>query len=124
MSIKFTKLSSILLITIAMSTAAPAVKAEKAETEHSILVTEVFEDAYFENSPNTFKESSILGQLNTIFGFRGFPDNHLVADGEALDDAFQKFGAKQYRVGSPVKTKDLTNPYSTSLQENPSYIGY
>ncbi len=124
MSIKFTKLSSILLITVAMSATASAVKAEKIDTRPGISVADVFENAYFENSGNTFEESSFIGQLNTIFGFQSFPERKISADAKAIDQTFRKFGAKQYRVGSPIKTKDLTNPYSTSLQENPSYIGF
>jgi len=124
MSIKFTKLSSILLITIAMSATASAVKAEKVGTDHGTPVAEVFEDAYFKNAGNVFRESSFIGQLNTIFGFNGFPDRQISADGKAIDKNFRKFRAKQQRVGSPMKTQDLTNPYSTSLQENPSYIGF
>lgn len=124
MSIKFTKLSSILLITIAMSTTASAVRAEKADTNDGIPVKDVFENAYYKNAGNAFQKSSIFGQINTIFGFQKFSDQQINADGKALDEAFIKFSAKQNQFGSPVKTRDLPNPYSTSLKENPSYAGF
>ncbi len=124
MSIKFTKLSSILLITLTMSMSASVAKAEKVKTDHGISVANIFNNSYFSHSGNTFKNSQPISQLNTIFGFRKFPELKIISDGKSVDNVYREFMAKQSQVGSPVKTKDLVNPYSTSLQENPSYIGY
>lgn len=124
MSIKFTKLSSILLITLTMSMTATAVKAEEVENDHGTSVANIFNNAYFSHAGNTFEKSQPLSQLNTIFGFRKFPDQQIVSDGKEVDNVYREFMAKQSQAGAPIKTEDLVNPYSTSLQENPSYIGY
>ena len=117
MSIKFTKLSSILLITTISSLFAFSAKAEKPPS-----LSEAFEAAYFENAGNSYRKSSIIGQLNTILGFRGFPDKQISADGKLVDKLYEDALKQQSQVGSPIKTRDLNNPYNTSLQENPNYI--
>ena len=123
MSIKFTKLSSILLITTISCLFACNAKAEEA-TARPRSVSETFQDAYFEHTGDNYDNSGIVKQLNTIFGFQGFPDNQISADGKLVDEIYQDVLRGQSRAGSPIKTRDLKNPYSTSLQENPSYIGY
>ncbi len=113
MSIKLTKLSSILLIAATSSLFASQAKAE----EPAISVAEAFENAYFENAGNSYQKSSFIGQLNTIFGFQGFPDRQISADGKAVDTIYNNAIENQSQVGSPLKTRDLNNPYNTSLIE-------
>lgn len=114
MSIKLAKLSSILLITATSSLLPSLVKAE--EPAH-LSVAEAFEDAYFENAGNSYQNSSFIGQLNTIFGFKGFPDRQISADGKAIDTVYNNVMENQSQVGSPLRTRDLNNPYDTSLIE-------
>lgn len=123
MSIKFTKLSSILLITTISGLFALEAKAENPKVE-TISVVNTFENAYFEHTGTNFQNSSFVGQLNTILGFKGFPDNQVSADGKLVDKIYQEIMSGQSQIGSPLKTRDLNNPYTTSLQENPGYIGY
>ena len=121
MSIKFTKLSSILIITAISSLFALRAKAE--EPAH-LSLAETFEAAYFEHTGNNYQNSSIIGQLNTIFGFKGFPENQISADGKLVDRVYTNAMKNQSQAGSPIRTRNLNNPYDTSLIENPSYIGY
>ncbi|VEP15030.1 conserved exported hypothetical protein [Hyella patelloides LEGE 07179] len=123
MSIKFTKLSSILLITAISSLFAMEAKAEEP-TNKPISVNDTFKEAYFVHTGDNYQNSSFIGQLNTILGFKGFPDNQISADGKLMDMVYQNVIEQQSQVGSPMKTRDLSNPYTTSLQENPGYIGY
>ena len=123
MSIKFTKLSSILLITTISSLFVLEAKAENPTVE-TVSVVNTFKNAYFEHTGSNFQNSSFVGQLNTILGFKGFPDNQVSADGKSVDKIYQDVMSGQSQIGSPLKTRDLTNPYTTSLQENPGYIGY
>ena len=123
MSIKFTKLSSILLVPIVAGIFAIEVKAEEP-TATPVSVVDVFKDAYFEHTGDNYHNSSPVGELNTIFGFNGFPDNQISADGKLLDMLYQDLMAEQSQSGTSIKTRDLSNPYTTSLQENPGYIGY
>ena len=65
-----------------------------------------------------------MGVLNTIIGFKGFPENQISNDGKLIDMVYEDAIKQQSQAVSPIYTRDLTNPYSTSLQENPGYIGY
>ena len=122
MSIKLTKLSSILLIAATSSLFTLQVKAE--EPAPPVSVEEAFENAYFDNAGNSYQKSGFLGQLNTILGFQGFPDRQISADGKSVDRVYHNALESQSQVGSPILTRDLNNPYNSSLIENPSYIGY
>lgn len=115
MSIKFTKLSSILLVAgIASMFSLPA----KAEMKP---LDEAFQDAYFSYGKNAFTQSNALSQIDTILGFTGYPDQHINRDGKAVDKVYQEGMAKQSSMGSRIMTRDLPNPYDTSIRESPSY---
>lgn len=107
-----------------MSATASVAKAEKADINDGVPVKDIFENAYYENAGNAFEKASTFGQFNTVFGFTGFPDRQIEADGKALNTVFHKLSAQQNRAGHPVKTTDLENPYTTSLRERPSYAGF
>ncbi|MGB5636601.1 MAG: serine/threonine protein kinase [Waterburya sp.] len=115
MSIKFTKLSKILVIATIASLLSLEAKAEIDS------LPEAFEDAYFKKGKNAFEQSSILGQLDAAFGFTGFPEQHISADGEAVDNVYQAGLKRQSANAIRFMTRDLENPYETSLKENPSY---
>lgn len=118
MSIKFTKLSKILVIaTIASLLSLEA----KAETES---LPEAFNNAYFKKGKNAFRQSSIFEQIDTIVGFTGFPERHISADGKAIDNVYQAGLKQQSATGMRMMTRDLENPYDTSLKENPSYSAF
>ena len=118
MSIKFTKLTKLsqflVIATIASLFSIPA----KAEMKS---LPEAFEEAYFSRGKNAFEQSTILGQLDFLLGFTGFPDQHINADGEAVHNVYQQGIKKQAATGMRMLTRDLENPYNTSLRENPSY---
>lgn len=115
MFIKFTKLSAVLVMATIASLFSIEAKAEMTSLD------EAFEDAYFKKGKNTYVQSSIFGQLNTIFGFTGFADQHITADGKAVDKVYQKGMEAQSESGMRMMTRDLANPYDTSIRENPDY---
>ena len=117
MSIKFTKLSTILAIATLSSLFAIEAKAETKPLD------EAFKDAYYTKGKNAFEQSSIVGQINTILGFTGFPEQHISADGQAVDKLYQEGLKRQAESGEPLVTRDLENPYDTSIRENPTYSG-
>ena len=129
MSIKFTKLGSILLITAITSLFAVQAQAQEMEqplsmTEQPLSTLEVFEKAFFKHTENAFDNDSMVNQLNTIFGFNLFPETQISLDGELVHMLYVDVMKQQSQSAAPVKTRDLSNPYSTSLQQNPEYIGY
>ena len=122
MSIKFTKLGSILLIAAASSLFSFQAIAE--EKSKPISTVEVFDKAFFDHTENAFDNDSIINQLNTIFGFNLFPETQISLDGELIDILYKDVMKQQSQAGAPMKTRDLNNPYTTSLQEKPEYIGF
>ncbi|MDJ0569751.1 MAG: serine/threonine protein kinase [Pleurocapsa sp. MO_192.B19] len=115
MSIKFTKLTKVLVIATITSLFSMKAKAEMMPLD------EAFEEAYFTKGKNAFQQSNIFGQINTILGFTGFADQHITSDGKAVDNLYQKGMEQQTATGMRIITRDLANPYDTSLRENPSY---
>ena len=125
MSIKFTKLSQILIITTIASMCSIEVIAENHSegTSPSVSLNQAFNDAYFTHAKNAYEQSGYWGQTNTIFGFIGFPEQQIARDARAVHSIYQDAMKQQAEVGLPIMTKDLVNPYNTSLLENPDYIG-
>ena len=128
MSIKFTKLGSILLITAISSFFTVQAQAETASQDKDkmqpLTTVEVFEKAFFEHSGDAFQNTGIISQLNTILGFNRFPEKQITLDGKLVNILYRDGMQTQAGSGTPMKTRDLINPYTTSLQENPGYIGY
>lgn len=119
MSIKFTKLTKLSKILLLASVASMFSVAAKAEMQP---LEEQFEEAYFSNGKNAFAQSNVFGQINTILGFTGFPDQHITGDAKAVHNLYEEAMAKQASQGAPIVTIDVTNPYDTSLREYLDYI--
>ncbi len=125
MSIKFTKLAQISVITTILSLCSVEVMAESHQDTHSseaISLNQAFKDAYFTRGKNAYEQSGFFGQINAIVGLTGFPEQHISKDGQAVDSLYRQAMQRQTEVGSPIMTRDLANPYDTSLLENPDYI--
>ena len=118
MSIKFTKFSSILLIT-----AISSLFAFEAKAEEPLSLADTFEEAYFQNTGNAYDRASIWGQIKSITGVTGFSDQQITADSKLIDTVYKDAMKAQSEVGAPLKTRDLQNPYTTSIFENPDYLG-
>lgn len=131
MSIKFTKLSAIFFLTT-IASLYPLKLWAQTETEEAVIedaVTQVtlkqtFHDAFFSYSGNAFRNDGFVDQLNHILGFNLFPELQISQDGELIDSLFQDALKQQSENGTPMKTRDLENPFTTSLKENPGYLGY
>ncbi len=128
MSIKFTKLGSILLITAVSSVFGLQVQAQTRPQEEvkvePLTTVEVFEQAFFQHTGNAFENDTIISQMNTILGFNLFPEKQISLDGKLVHMLYRDIMKTQAQNAAPIKSRDLANPYSTSLQENPEYIGY
>ncbi|MGF1589793.1 MAG: serine/threonine protein kinase [Pleurocapsa sp.] len=114
MSIKFTKLCKVL----AIATIASLVSLETQAEE--ISLSQAFETAYYKNGENAFRQSGILGQINTIIGIPKFPEQDIAADGKEVHKIYE-LGLKLQTSREPLITRDLDNPYDTSLRENSSF---
>lgn len=115
MSIKFTKLSTVLVIATIASLFSIQAKAEMQSLDAA------FEDAYFKKGKSTFDQTSILGYADSILGFTGFAEQHITDDGEAVHKVYVDGMKAQSASGMRMMTRDLANPYDTSIRENPGY---
>ena len=114
MSIKFTKLSQILIATVMTSSVMTGVA--KAES-----IPENFREAYFENTGDAFKNGTIGGQLEFIFGIGGFAETKIAKDGKLVDILYKDVIKQQAESGPRLVTRDLSNPFNTSVSEHPEY---
>lgn len=114
MSIKFTVVGQILLIG-----AVASLVNIKAMAGSEVAAT--FEDAYFAKSGDAFASDNWGTQLNTILGFKRFPELQISVEGELVNTIYHDGLAQQTASGSLIRTRDLNNPFNTSLGENPDY---
>jgi hypothetical protein len=90
-------------------------------------VAEVIDRAFFHNMDSFYGSTDLLDQINTQLGIipfvvpAAFPENQITRDAE-LVHAISQDALRQQSSQPPVRTRDLPNPFNTSLRENPGYI--
>ncbi len=92
-----------------------------------LSLPELMNQAFWENSGDFFEQASALGQLNFIFGWGDFPEGSYAENSVARDSLLMYVIVSDYfkqlqRREPTIRTKDLTNPFDTSVQQNPSYL--
>ena len=114
MSTKFTKLSPILaVVAIASSLMTGVAQAES--------IPETFKKAYFENTGDAFENGTIKGQLEFISGTGGFADTKIAKDGKLVTIIYHDVMKQQGENGPKMMTRDLKNPFDTSVFEYQRY---
>lgn len=113
------KLSKVLAIVTIASLFATQARAD-TEPVGKVALDEIFKAAYFDNGENTIEQSGFLGQINTIVGIPKFPEQDITADMKEVHRVYQLALERQTSMGEPLITRDLDNPYDTSLRELPS----
>ena len=102
------------------------VSQEGDEVNLPLSVDRLINEAFWEHSGDFFRQASMEGQMNVIFGWERFPqgsypENNITEDGLLLyaimDDYFRQLREKE----PTIRTRDLANPFDTSLRENPEY---
>jgi hypothetical protein len=91
-------------------------------------IPEAFNQAFNNESGGFFNIVNLGGQLNTIFGWKSFPmgsyrENQVTQEGEIVSTVLQDVLKQQAGSYPVMRTRDLNNPYNTSLIQNPSYLG-
>lgn len=86
----------------------------------------LFNRAFHHNTGTFHDITSISGQINNIFGARTFPgsflDNQIARDGKLVETLYYFFHQQEFSKPT-IRTQDLANPFDSSIQENPSYLG-
>lgn len=91
-----------------------------------INLGELMNKAFWENTGDFFESATIDGQLNLLFGWREFPEGSYLENSIARDsilmNAIMTDYFKQLTEREPtIRTRDIENPFNTSVQQNPSY---
>lgn len=125
MGIRFKGLTSALAIftTVGVSSTAMAQTAPTNQFSPYTTVADRFEQVFFTNDKDFFANRSFVRQLDLIFGFgslsTGFIENEANADTKAIN-IFYKDALLQQGSSDPViRTRDLPNPYDTSVLQSP-----
>ncbi len=89
-------------------------------------IPELFNRAFNNNTGRFYELSDLSGQANLIFGWRTFPmgsffDNMISRDSQLVNTLYRDV-MQQQTAGPLMRTRDLENPFGTSLSENPDYL--
>lgn len=82
--------------------------------------SEAFNDAYFSHDVDFYNNRGIDEQLDVLFGLGGedlgFLENEISRDGAAVSDLTMDLMFEQAHSTPIIRTPDVANPFSTSLQ--------
>ncbi|MGL5872890.1 MAG: hypothetical protein ACRC2R_11065 [Xenococcaceae cyanobacterium] len=120
MSIKFTRLKTISIALAMAVVTAPQVMAQ--DTSHFVDNTSLdgaFSKAWLDRSGNTFHHQNMFTQLIRVVGL-SYPEKEIAYNGKVLDIIYRDAIDQQVSSTPQVKTRDLKNPYDTSLLESGS----
>ncbi|BAQ62097.1 hypothetical protein GM3708_2503 [Geminocystis sp. NIES-3708] len=97
------------------------------ESNTPINMNQLVNQAFSEHSGNFFEQASIGGQLNTIFGWRNFPqgsfpENNITRDGLLLNAILSDYFKQLQEKEPTIRTRDIPNPFNSSVGEDPNYI--
>jgi len=90
-------------------------------------LSELMNQAYWQNSGTFFEQSTSLGHLEFIFGWAGFPEGSYSENSIARDSLLMNIIVRDYfkqlQQREPnIRTRDLPNPFNTSVKEYPCYL--
>lgn len=88
-------------------------------------LTNVFNRAFYNDTGRFYDITDLSGQANKIFGWRSWTgsyfDNQIRNDGQTFEAVYDD-ALLQQTAGTRVRTRDLSNPFNSSLQDNPAYL--
>lgn len=116
MRINFNRLASILVIVVAATGFHPAAFAQPKANQ---TLGDAFNRTYFKNEPNFFQNRSFKEQLNWMFGINGFSDSDINRDAAQIHELWQTSLTQQTASDPVLRTRDLPNPYNTSILTSP-----
>lgn len=125
MSLKITKLVSVLAATATISSFCSAVSAQTASDirfQASPTLADRFEDVFYSQDKNYYENRSFFRQLDMIVGWGSFKtsfvENEITADTEAVHNLYVEALANQVSSDPIIRTRDLPNPYESSILQS------
>ncbi len=122
MRINFNRLSGILVIVLAATgfhQAAIAQPTTSTQPKADETLADIFERTFFNNDPNFFRNRSLGRQLDLMFGKSGFTENEINRDAAQVHDLFRTSLKQQTNSDPVIRTRDLPNPYQSSILTAP-----
>jgi hypothetical protein len=89
-------------------------------TSNSAYVPTAVNEIFFGNTGSYNINRSTGGELSTLFGVGGFPENDIKQDAYDVFEAYNYLLFLQSRTDPTIRVPDLVNPYQTSVQLLPS----
>lgn len=128
MQINPRRLSSVLVLIVAATSfhaAAIAQPASSIQPRANETVAERFNQAFFSNAPDFFRNRSLGRQLNFLFGSaslsrNSFPENDIARDAAEVHNLYRTTLEQQVSSDPVIRTPDLPNPYDTSILSSPA----
>ncbi len=125
MDIKFKSLTGALAILATICVGSPA-KAQTTPINQSSqyeTLADRFEQVFYTNDKDYFENRSFLQQLDFLIGIgslkTSFIENEIDADTKALTILYKDALLQQGSSDQVVRTRDLPNPYETSILQSP-----
>ncbi len=89
-------------------------------------IPDVIDRTMFFNTETTLENWTMRRQLNLLFGWYNFegsyPENEIFRDAELVNIVHYDLRRQQGQSDPPIRTRDLANPFATSIVERPCYI--
>ncbi len=135
MSTRLINLTTILIASIASSIFAHSAVAQVTNvsnfndaTDNVKSTSSIFENIITDNAGNFYLDTSIKGQLNNMFGWESglmgsYSENEIAEAGDKLNQTYNQLMKQQVGRDPVMRTRDLANPFNTSVMENPDYLG-
>jgi len=86
---------------------------------------DVFNRAFYNDTGRFYDITDLSGQANKIFGWRSWTgsyfDNQIANDGQTFEAVYDD-AIRQQTTGQRVRTRDLSNPFNSSINDNPAYL--
>lgn len=99
---------------------ASPIRADEPPTAQSARIPEAMTEIFFSYGGSFNINRSLGGQLGTMFGVGGYPEEDIMNDGYAISEATQYLLEQQNRTDPIIRVPDLMNPYDTSVQLLPT----
>jgi hypothetical protein len=94
---------------------------EAMAQRRSPSIPEQFERAFFRSSDNFYENRSIFDQIGFYLLPMTYPERQAARDAERVNRLYRSVMEVQNTSDPTIRTRDLTSPFSESLQTMPSY---
>ncbi|PZD74387.1 hypothetical protein C1752_01203 [Acaryochloris thomasi RCC1774] len=118
MGVNIKKWSGAIVLAALVSSAGSAALAQEQEAELPPLRESSIPETVFQNSSfnSVWKDLSIVGDTKFLFGV-DYDDARIAKDARRIETLYDELLEQQDRDNPTIRTRDLPNPYDTSVFE-------